>query len=174
MRIRDVYPGSRIPDPKTATKDRSEKIIFAKPFFVATNFTKLNIILFLICWRKKIGPIFQELLKFLSKKLSPSPQKYGFGIRDPGSGKNLFRIPDPGVKKAPDPGSGSATLLFRFLSDTHYCISVFREQTGNVCNCAIHDTVHVYPEHFASVVFKGAQAWPSRVRIFLHKSDPYG
>jgi hypothetical protein len=26
-------------------------------------------------------------------------------------GKNLFRIPDPGVKKAPDPGSGSATLV---------------------------------------------------------------
>jgi hypothetical protein len=34
----------------------------------------------------------------------------GSEIRDPGSGKNLFRIPDPGVKKAPDPGSGSATL----------------------------------------------------------------
>jgi hypothetical protein len=32
-------------------------------------------------------------------------------VWDPGSGKNLFRIPDPGVKKAPDPGSGSATLL---------------------------------------------------------------
>jgi hypothetical protein len=29
----------------------------------------------------------------------------GSGIRDPGSGKNLFRILDPGVKKAPDPGS---------------------------------------------------------------------
>jgi hypothetical protein len=30
-----------------------------------------------------------------------------------GSGSLLFtsRIPDPGVKKAPDPGSGSATLL---------------------------------------------------------------
>jgi hypothetical protein len=25
------------------------------------------------------------------------------GIRDPGSGKNLFRIPDQGVKNAPDP-----------------------------------------------------------------------
>ncbi len=36
--------------------------------------------------------------------MSLSSQKYGFGIRDPGSGKNLFRIPDPGVKKAPDPG----------------------------------------------------------------------
>jgi hypothetical protein len=36
----------------------------------------------------------------------------GSGIRGPGSGirKNLFRIPDPGVKKAPDSGSGSATL----------------------------------------------------------------
>jgi hypothetical protein len=29
----------------------------------------------------------------------------GSGIRNPGSGENLFRIPDPGVKKAPDPGS---------------------------------------------------------------------
>ncbi len=37
----------------------------------------------------------------------------GSGIRDPGSGKNLFRIPDPGIKKTPDPGSGSATLPLR-------------------------------------------------------------
>ncbi len=27
----------------------------------------------------------------------------GSGIGDPGYGKNLFRIQDPGVKKAPDP-----------------------------------------------------------------------
>jgi hypothetical protein len=66
-------PGSRIPGPKTATKERGEKI-FLSYFFC-------------------------------------SSQKYGFGIRDPGSGKNLFRIPDPRVKKAPDPGSGSATLI---------------------------------------------------------------
>jgi hypothetical protein len=39
-----------IPDPgsKTATKERGEKTIVVIPFFVATNFTKLNIILFLI------------------------------------------------------------------------------------------------------------------------------
>jgi hypothetical protein len=30
---------------------------------------------------------------------------------DPGSG--YFSIPDPGVKRAPDPGSGSAKLSFR-------------------------------------------------------------
>jgi hypothetical protein len=40
----------------------------------------------------------------------PDPDFYPSRIRDPRSGKNLFRIPDPGVKKAPDPGSGSATL----------------------------------------------------------------
>jgi hypothetical protein len=72
LRIRDVYPGSRIlifthpgsrisdpgsrisdpgsriPDPKTATKERGEKK-FVITFYVATNFTKLHIILVLMC-----------------------------------------------------------------------------------------------------------------------------
>jgi hypothetical protein len=42
-------PGSRIPDPKTATKERGGKKIFVIPFYVATNFTKLKIILVLKC-----------------------------------------------------------------------------------------------------------------------------
>jgi hypothetical protein len=41
-------PRSRIPDPKTATKERGEKN-FVHTFFVATNFTKCKIILFLNC-----------------------------------------------------------------------------------------------------------------------------
>jgi hypothetical protein len=72
LRIRDVYPGSqipypdfypsrildpgsrisdlrsRIPDPKTATKERGEKKIFVIPFYVATNFTKLFLIILII------------------------------------------------------------------------------------------------------------------------------
>jgi hypothetical protein len=55
-RIRDVYLGSdpdfypfRIPDPKTATKERGEKKIFVIPFNVATNFTKLKVIFVLKC-----------------------------------------------------------------------------------------------------------------------------
>jgi hypothetical protein len=56
----DFYP-SRIPDPKTATKERGEKKIDVIPFYVATNFTKLYIILVLKCRRKKFGPIFKEL-----------------------------------------------------------------------------------------------------------------
>jgi hypothetical protein len=39
----------------------------------------------------------------------------GSGIR-----KNLFRIPDPGVKEAPDPGSGSATLPFYIGSESRF------------------------------------------------------
>jgi hypothetical protein len=41
--------GSRIPDPKTATKERGEKKFVIIPFYVATNFTKLYIILVLKC-----------------------------------------------------------------------------------------------------------------------------
>jgi hypothetical protein len=112
LRIRDVYPGSRIlifypsriPDPKTGRKERGEKKIFCQTFFVATNFPKCKIILFLNCSRKKLGPNFKELWNFLPKKLSISSQKDEFGIRDPRSGINLFRIPDPGVKR-PNPGS---------------------------------------------------------------------
>jgi hypothetical protein len=42
-------PGSRIPDPKTSTKERGEKKFVVIPYYVATNFTKLKIILVLKC-----------------------------------------------------------------------------------------------------------------------------
>ncbi len=97
-----------IPDPGSEYSKKREgwKKLVVIPFFVAINFTKLKIILSLECWRKKFGPIFKELRNFLSEKLSLSSQKYGFGIWDPRSRKNLFRIPDPGAKKRhriPDP-----------------------------------------------------------------------
>jgi hypothetical protein len=55
----DFYP-YRIQDPKTPTKERG-KNKFVIPFFVASNFTKLKIILYLKCRRKKYGTIFKEL-----------------------------------------------------------------------------------------------------------------
>ncbi len=51
-----------------------------------------------------------------------------------GSGKNLFRIPDPGVKMhpIPDPGSGSATLLAAISSNApppfpnlNFCYTIY-------------------------------------------------
>ncbi len=108
LRIRDVYPGSwflpipdpgsRIPDPKTATKERGDKKFVVIPFYVATNFTKLKIILVLKCWRKKFGSIFKGLYNFLPKKLSLSCQTCRFGIRDPRSGIRKKPIPDPGSR----------------------------------------------------------------------------
>jgi hypothetical protein len=54
--------------------------------------------------KKKIWANFQRK-NILTKTLSLSSQKYGFGIRNPGS-----EIRDP-EKPHPDAGSGSATLL---------------------------------------------------------------
>jgi hypothetical protein len=44
----DFYP-SRILDPKTARKERGEKKLVVITFYVATNVTKLQIILVLKC-----------------------------------------------------------------------------------------------------------------------------
>jgi hypothetical protein len=60
--------------------------------------------------KKKIWPNFPRIIEVFTQKTVTKPSKIwawdpGSGIRDPGSGKNLFRIPDPGVKKALDPGS---------------------------------------------------------------------
>ncbi len=66
-------------------------------FSAATNFTTFKLILFLNRSRKKFVIQFtKNLLYFLPQKFSLGSQ-LGWGSK----------IPDPGVKKAPDPGSGS-------------------------------------------------------------------
>jgi hypothetical protein len=44
-----THSESRISDQKTVTKERVDKKLVVIPFFGATNFTKLKIILFLKC-----------------------------------------------------------------------------------------------------------------------------
>ena len=113
MRIRDVYPGSRIlifthlgsriPDPKTATKERGEKKLDVKPFYEATKFNKIVNFFSFEVLKKKIWANFQRIIELITKKLSKSSSKYGLGIRDPekihsGSriqGSKRHRIPDP-------------------------------------------------------------------------------
>jgi hypothetical protein len=67
-------PGSRIPDPKTVTKERGEI------FFCSYKFHKIEYYVIFEMLKKKCGPIFKELLKFLPKKFSICSQIYGFGI----------------------------------------------------------------------------------------------
>ncbi len=53
--------------------------------------------------KKKNWANFQRIVEVFTQKIFNMLSN--IWVWDPGSGKNLFRIPDPGVKKAPDPGS---------------------------------------------------------------------
>jgi hypothetical protein len=57
--------------------------------------------------KKKILAIFQRIIELFTKKIVIVKKLLKIWSWDPGSGKNLFRIPDPGSRgqKAPDPGS---------------------------------------------------------------------
>ncbi len=58
--------------------------------------------------KKKFWANLQRIIELLTQKIVIKLSKVW--VWDPGSRKNLFWIPDPKVKKAPDPRSGSATL----------------------------------------------------------------
>jgi hypothetical protein len=96
---------SRIPNPKTATKERGEKKFDVKPFYVATKFNKIvNYFSFKVL-KKKIWANFQRIIELFTKKLSKSSSKYGLGIRDPRSGIGKKPIPDPGSRGQKGTGS---------------------------------------------------------------------
>ncbi len=103
------YP-SRIPDPKTATKQRGEKKLDVKPFYVATKFNKIvNYFSFEVV-KKKIWANFQRIIELFTKKIVKKLFKIwswhpGSGIRDPGSGIRKKPIPDPGSRGQKGTGS---------------------------------------------------------------------
>jgi hypothetical protein len=118
LRIRDVYPGSRIlifthpgsriadpgsriPDPKIATKERGGKFV-CHTFFCRHKFHKIEYYFIFEMLKKKIWANFQRIMEVFTQKIVT---KIWVWDPDPRSGKNLFRIPDPGVKRhrIPDP-----------------------------------------------------------------------
>ncbi len=127
LRIRDVYPGSwflPIPDPGSRISDpgsknsnkreRWKKICYT--FFCSHKFHKIEYYVIFEMLKKKIWANFHWIVQVFTQKMFNMLSIIwvwdpGSEIRDPE--KNLFRIPDPGVKKAPGPGSGSATLAVR-------------------------------------------------------------
>ena len=114
IRIRDVYPGSRIlifthpgsriPDSgsKSSNERQGWKKIVVIPFVGAINFTKFNYFNFELL-KTKIRANFQRIIELFTQKIVTKLSKYGSGIRDRRSGIQKNPIPDPGVKKAPDP-----------------------------------------------------------------------
>ncbi len=117
LRIRDVYPGSRIlifTHPRSRIQKQEQKRGVKKNFchtFIGSHkFHKFVSCFSFEVLKKKIWANFQRIIELCTQKIVSKFSKiWGW---DPGSEKNLFRIPDPGVKKAPNPGSGSATLYF--------------------------------------------------------------
>jgi hypothetical protein len=82
-------------------------------FLCSHKFHKIvNYFGFEVLKKKNLGQFSKNYRTFYQKNCQKALKNMvlGSGILDPGSGKNLFRIPDPGIKKAPYPGSGSATL----------------------------------------------------------------
>ncbi len=92
---------SRIPDPKTATREGREKII-SSTFFVDTNITKLKIILFWTGEEKNLGRFTKNYRTFYPKNCHQALKNIGSGsgIQTPGSQRHRILVH----------GSGSATL----------------------------------------------------------------
>ncbi len=110
LRIRDVYPLSRIlifthPGSRIQKQEqkRGVKKNFCHNFLGSHRFHKIVDYFMFEMLKKQIWANFQRIIELFTQKIVTKLSKYGFGIRDPGSGKNLIRIPDPVVKKAPDP-----------------------------------------------------------------------
>jgi hypothetical protein len=59
--------------------------------------------------KKRIWANFQRIIEVFAQKLVTELSK--IWVWDPRSGIRKKHNPDPGVKKAPDPGSESATLI---------------------------------------------------------------
>ncbi len=113
LRILDVYPGSWFlpildPGSKNSNKREGWKKIWCHTFLFSHKFHEVVHYFSFEVLKKKIWANFQRIVELLAQKIVTKLSKVW--VWDPGCGKNLFRIPDPGVKKAPDPGSGSATL----------------------------------------------------------------
>jgi hypothetical protein len=98
------HPGSRI---QKQQQKRGMKNSFCHTFLCSHKFHKIKNYFSFEVLKKKIWANFQRIIELFTQKIVTKLSK--IWLWDPGSRKNLSRIPDPGVKKAPDPGSGSET-----------------------------------------------------------------
>jgi hypothetical protein len=107
-----THPGSRIPDLgsriQKQQQKREVKKISCHTFLCSHKFHKIVNYFSFEVLKKKIWANFQRTIELFTKKNVKKLLK--IWSWDPGSGKNLFRIPNPGVKKHPIPDPGSATL----------------------------------------------------------------
>jgi hypothetical protein len=69
LRIRDVYPGSRIPDPKTGTKESEEKKFVVFLFFNHKNHKIINYFIIELV-KKIIWANLQRIIELFTPKIA--------------------------------------------------------------------------------------------------------
>ncbi len=146
-------PGSRIPDLgsriQKQQQKRGVKKIWCHTFLCSHKFHKLVYYFSFEVLKKKIWANFQRIIELFTQKIVTKLSKVwvwdpGSEIRDPEKTYSGSRIPDPGVKKAPDPGSGSATLFKSFW----YGVLAQRKRWGEGGGCR-HDFIHFLSYKFS-------------------------
>jgi hypothetical protein len=120
----DVFP-SQIPDPTTATKEEEKNLVDLRYLpFLNHKYQYHKIVNYFISEqvKEKIWANSLQIIVLLSypKNCHKALKNMGL-IQDPRSGKKLFSIPDPGVKKDSDPGSGSTTMY-------RYCTVLYKRR----------------------------------------------
>jgi hypothetical protein len=109
-RIRDVYPGSRIlifthPGSRIQNSSKRErwKKIICHTFLCSHKVHKIVNYFSYEVLKKKILANFQRIIELFTKKIVKNLLK--IWSWNPGSGKNLFQIPDPGSRGQKGTGS---------------------------------------------------------------------
>jgi hypothetical protein len=108
-RSRISDPGSRI---QKQQQKRGVKKICCHTFLCTHKFHKIEHFFSFEVLEKNLWANIQRIIELFTQKIVTKLSKIwvwdsGFGIRDP---EKTYSGPGPGIKKAPDPGSGSATL----------------------------------------------------------------
>jgi hypothetical protein len=98
----DFYP-SRIPDPKSVTKERGEKKFFYHTFFCSHKFHKIEYYVFFEMLKKKILANFQRIVEVFTQKIFNMLSN--IWVWDPRSGIRKKPIPDPGSRGQKGTGS---------------------------------------------------------------------
>ncbi len=134
--IRDVYPGSRIlvlypsriPDPKTATKERGEKKIFCHTFFYSHKFLKIEIYLTFELLKNNIWANFQRIIElFIQKNCHQVLKNMGLG-----SGIWQKPIPDPGSQTRGQKSTGSVRNTVFFCDNRNDFVAQCSWNVGRV------------------------------------------
>ncbi len=184
LRIRDVYPGSGffpIPDPgsKNSNKREGWKKFCCHTFLCSNKFHKIENYFSFEVLKEKIWANFQRTIELFTQKIVTKLSK--IWLWDPGSGKNLFRIPDPvsrGQKgtgsRIPDPGPQYwLHVPFKRSVVVDFCSSV--EQTKRMwIGIFIESVEDPYADpDLGSVPLASVSGKPKNIRIRIRNTGTY-